>query len=428
MSSIAEIAPAPRPGALAALALGLLLGGCATMDPRFKEIDVPAGALAQYLEDKPEPLKPHYAVLLRQGQRNAVLNEMRIGLGATELGAREAAVEAFDHVLGSIEAIYADTETAAKARSLWSAEAYKDFKGEPYERAMAYYYRGLLYMREGDYENARASFKGGILQDAFAEEEQNRSDFALLIFLEGWASRCAGSEGLAADSFAEAAKLKPEIPAPDASHNVLLLAETGTAPVKFGDGPKRSLLRFRRGDGFDEAKARFEVAGQTLPGVAVEDIFFQASTRGGRPVDHILAGKVSFKETAATTGTVLKTVGVATLIGAAAGHSREAAIAGGILTIAGFIAEGMSNAVRPEADARYWDTLPDGVHLATLSLPPGPAPVQVVFLDASDQAVDGLAKTTDVTFAGKCGLAWARSRGAVPASPVAPGTIAVTGQ
>ena len=68
------------------------------------------------------------------------------------------------------------------------------------------------------------------------------------------------------------------------------------------------------------------------------------------------------------------------------------------------------------------------MHLATLSLPPGPAPVQVVFLDAADRAVDGLAKTTDVTFAGKCGLAWARSRSAVPASPVAPGTIAVTGQ
>lgn len=26
---------------------------------------------------------------------------------------------------------------------------------------MAYYYRGLLYMREGDFSNARASFRGG---------------------------------------------------------------------------------------------------------------------------------------------------------------------------------------------------------------------------------------------------------------------------
>ena len=29
-------------------------------------------------------------------------------------------------------------------------------KGEPYERAMVYYYRGLIFLRNGDYENARA--------------------------------------------------------------------------------------------------------------------------------------------------------------------------------------------------------------------------------------------------------------------------------
>jgi hypothetical protein len=30
------------------------------------------------------------------------------------------------------------------------------FIGEPYERAMAYYYRGLLYWRDGEIDNARA--------------------------------------------------------------------------------------------------------------------------------------------------------------------------------------------------------------------------------------------------------------------------------
>ena len=427
MSSIAERLTASWRPVLGA-GLVVLVAGCAMLDPRFKEVDVKPGVLAAYLDGKPEPLKPHYAVLLRQGQRNAIVNEMRIGLAATELGAREAAMEAFDHVLQSIESVYANTETAASARKLWNAEAYKDFKGEPYERAMAYYYRGLLYLREGDYENARASFKGGLLQDAFAEEEQNRSDFALLTFLEGWASRCAGSESLAADSFAETTKLKPELRAPARSHNVLLLAETGTAPVKFGDGPKRSLLKFRRGTGFNEAGARFEVGGQTIAGFPVEDIYVQASTRGGRPVDHILAGKVTFKETAATTGTVLKTVGVATLAAGAARRSNEATIAGGVLTIAGFIAQGVSDAVRPEADARYWDNLPDGVHVATLGLPPASASVQVGFVDASGQVLERLTKTTEITFAGTCGLAWARSRGAVPASPTAPGTTAITGQ
>jgi tetratricopeptide (TPR) repeat protein len=426
MSSTAEASSARR-WALAAAVLALAAGGCASTE-RFKDVEVKPEVLSAYLQDKPEALHPHYATLMRQGPRNAVLNHMRVGLAAAELGATAAAADSFDQALNGIEAVYANTETAEQARSLWNAEAYKDFKGEPYERAMAYYYRGLLYMRAGDYENARASFKGGLLQDAFAAEEQNRADFALLTFLEGWASRCAGSEGLAAESFAETRRLRPEFTEPAAGHNVLLLAETGTAPVKYGDGPKASLLRFRRGDGFEETKVRFEVGGQSLAGFTLEDVYTQAATRGGRPVDHILAGKVSFKETAATTGTVLKTVGVATMLAGAGTRSGEAAIAGAALTLFGFIADGMASAARPEADARYWDNLPDSVLMATLGLPPEPAPVQVQFLDASDRLLDGLSKTAEVTFAGKCGLAWARARSAVPAAPVAPGTTAITGQ
>jgi tetratricopeptide (TPR) repeat protein len=426
MSSTAE-RPAARRLVLAGAALALAVGGCASIE-RFQDADVKPAVMSDYLQDKPVPLHPHYATLLRQGPRNAVLNHMRTGLAAAELGATAVAAESFDQALSSIEAVYANTETAEKARSVWNAEAYKDFKGEPYERAMAYYYRGLLYMREGDYENARASFKGGQLQDAFAADEQNRADFALLTFLEGWASRCAGSESLAVESFAETKTLRPEFAVPERNHNVLLLAETGTAPVKYGDGPKNSMLRFRRGNGFDEVKVRFEIGAETLHGFTLEDVYTQAVTRGGRPVDHILAGKVSFKETAATTGTVLKTVGVATMLAGAGTRSGEAAIAGAALTIFGLIADGVASAARPEADARYWDNLPDRVLIATLSLPPEPAPVQVRFLDASDRLLESLSKSTGVMFAGQCGLAWARARSAVPAAPAAPGTTGVTGQ
>ena len=51
-----------------------------------------------------------------------------------------------------------------------------------------YYYRGLLYLRAGDYENARAAFRQGQMQDAFAEAEQYQCDFAIMLFLEAWAS------------------------------------------------------------------------------------------------------------------------------------------------------------------------------------------------------------------------------------------------
>src|ERR1700675_1702871 len=134
MSSTVNLAGGRSRALLGVLVAVVALAGCATGE-RFREREVPAGVLSDYLGDKPERLRPHYAVLLRQGQRNVVLNHMRAGLAAMELGAYPVAKESFDQALLGIEAVYADSETASQARKLWTAEAYKDFKGEPYERA-----------------------------------------------------------------------------------------------------------------------------------------------------------------------------------------------------------------------------------------------------------------------------------------------------
>ncbi|MFP3441488.1 hypothetical protein R0K18_27540, partial [Pantoea sp. SIMBA_133] len=91
---------------------------------------------------------------------------------AYRAGYRQEAKNTLTQARLEIENVYADSDAARKARSIWYEEAEKDFKGEPYERAMVYLYLGLIYLEEGDYGNARASFLAGLLQDAFAEEEQ----------------------------------------------------------------------------------------------------------------------------------------------------------------------------------------------------------------------------------------------------------------
>jgi tetratricopeptide (TPR) repeat protein len=408
---------------LALLFLSISVTACATVSARERERQVPSNVLADFLADKPEPLRPYYSMVMIQGPRNEVLNYMRSGLAAYEAESYSVATDSFDRALQGIEAVYANNADAEKARKLFTRESYKDFKGEPYERAMAYYYRGLLYMREGDYQNARASFKGGVLQDAFAEEEQNRADFALLIFLEGWASHCAGDAGLASDSFAEVVKLKPDFTPPGPDDNTLVLIETGPSPVKYGDGPKHQLLRYRRGDGIEEKQAKLEVRGEARSAYVIEDIFYQASTRGGRPVDFILDGKVQFQEGTKVAGTVLKTVGLATLAAGLAADNKYVVIAGGVVTILGFVADGVAAAVRPEADIRYWDNLPDKVHLAALSLPDAKNEVRAQVFDSSGDPIEGLSKSGDILFAGKCGFAWIRSRSAIPADVRAPGTV-----
>ena len=62
--------------------------------------------------------------------------------------------------LDRIEAVYADNAKAEAARSKFTKENAKDFKGEPYERAMAYYYRGLAYLAEGDYRTPAPPSRG----------------------------------------------------------------------------------------------------------------------------------------------------------------------------------------------------------------------------------------------------------------------------
>jgi tetratricopeptide (TPR) repeat protein len=213
-----------------ALVIFLGLSACAST-PEYQNVEVPPHVMQAYLHDKPEELHSFYQQVLLQGDRNLVLNHMEAGLAAMELGALETAEESFDIALLNIETVFTDNESAGKARSLWYEEGRKFFKGEPYERAMAYYYRGLLYLMRGDYENARASFKGGILQDAIAEEERYRADFALLIFLEGWASHLLGDKDLAKSAFDEVKTFRPDFIPPKPEDNVLLIAETGWAPA-----------------------------------------------------------------------------------------------------------------------------------------------------------------------------------------------------
>lgn len=370
-------------------------------------------ALAQTVEDFDPRLRPVVAQILEEGQQNAVLHHLRLGVMALELGQRETAARSFDEALGSISSIYADNEAAARARSLWYEEGSKDYRGEPYERAMAFYYRGLLDLMDGEYDTARASFRSGLLQDAFAEEEQHRADFALLIYLDGWASHLLGDRELAQQAFAEARTFRPDLPLPEADDNVLVIAESGPSPRKLADGIGHAELVYRRGRRFTEQRAALvtpEGAAELYP---VEDIFWQASTRGGRPVDGILEGQVRFRATAEGIGTVLSDGALAVAetrswATGASGSSGTANVVGAV----GIVALALASRAKPRADTRYWDNLPDAVHVGTRRVMRDSQPEWgVQYLNRALKPVDGLERPVEVHWDRRGnGIVWVRSR------------------
>ncbi len=361
--------------------------GCAGRQ-EFKKKDINKERMKSYLADKPEELKPGFRRILEEGKRNYVLNNMRVGVDAFKLGYHDIAKRRFDNALNHIEAVFADNETARKARSIWYEEGMKEFKGEPYERAMAYYYRGLLYMMDKDYENARASFKSGIIQDAFAEESQHRCDFALLLFLEGYCSLKLGAHQMARAAFDEVRKLRPDFIFPPADSNLLMIIETGSSPRKLADGVGHEELKFFRGRNIKVKHATLFLDNRKIVAYPIEDIAWQAMTRGGRPVDKIIKGQVQFREAHEKISTTLTDVSSNMLL--ANPLSSQAETIGGVsaaLGIFGVAEMALAARTRTHVDTRYWDNLPDTVHLSWSRAEPMSYELKIKYLDENGSLV-----------------------------------------
>lgn len=326
------------------------------------------------------------AKLQAAAPKDVVLHSLQAGVAAMGEGKTAEATALFDSALVSIETMFADNANAAKARSLWYEEGAKDYKGEPYERAMAFWYRGLLYLAEGDYENARASFRGGVLQDAFAEEQQYRSDFASLMLLEGWANQLNGDAGQAADAYAEVARLRPGWTAPGKGANTLIVAELGGSPRKVGDGVGNYEIVYRRPKRTPERKVQVKLDSAAYAMAPVEDLFFQAGTRGGRPIDRLINGKVQFQNITGTVGDVLGTIaseGSVLQSASGGGHGRAL----GAIAAVGAIASIISANVKPRADVRYWANLPETLHVTAISAASAPQAIAAMLTDENGNAV-----------------------------------------
>ena len=366
----------------------LLLAGCATTPTRHVALT------GDILVDGPR--------MIAEGPpRDKVLWQYRTAAAAMRRGDLATAKPLLDDALLTLQGIYGKDAEARKSRGYFSKEARKTFIGEPYERAMAYFYRGVIYWMDGEPDNARACFRSAEFEDSDAANKEFAGDWVLPDYLDGLATTKLGGDGSDAFKRAKANVKNINLPDYNAKANVLFIVEFGPGPVKYATGQYREELRIRTRSS-SLVSARIKTGSINLPIAPCDDVNFQATTRGGRVMDHILANKAVFK---ATTDSIGDAAIVSGAVLASAGHRRNNAAdeVGLGLILAGLASKLASSATTPEADTRTWDNLPQFITYASMSLPAGQHSVTVEFLEPGDKVVAKLTKqiTVNITHANR---------------------------
>jgi hypothetical protein len=324
--------------------------------------------------------------------RDKVLWQYRLAAAYMRQNDEADAKKMLDDALLTLGGIYGKDPNAKKARSYFYSENKKTFIGEPYERVMAYYYRGIIYWMDGEPDNARACFRTGQLEDSSTNGEYS-GDYVLLDYLDGLATAKEGGDG--SDAYARATNNCKTIQAPppyDKTANVLFFLEFGPGVQKYATGRYHEELRFRVPPS-PVYSAMITINNQTISEGFYDDLGFQATTRGGRVMDHVLANKAVFKNVTGGVGQAAIVGGA--LTAASSRNSTQTEVGLGVLA-AGLVLEGFSASTHPAADTRAWDNLPRFLSFAAVKLPPGQYPATVEFRDRNGYTIPNLTKTLTI--------------------------------
>jgi hypothetical protein len=318
--------------------------------------------------------------------KDRVLYAYRDSLSALRQGNIAEAERLLDDALTTIGGIYGTDKSAKKARGYFSGEEKKTFIGEPYERVMAYYYRGIIYWMNGEPDNARACFRSAQLQDADSETREYQNDWVLMDYLDGLASVKLSGDGADSKKRADESFKLGTLPDYSKKANTLVFLEFGEGPAKYATGEYNEELRIREGRSIVRG-AWLKVDNKAVRVAPYDDLNYQATTRGGRIMDHILANKAVFKSSTDTFGNV----GI--IGGAVLASNRGTQEAGLGLLAAGVLSKVVSAATTPRADTRYWNNLPGYISFAALELPPGPHTATVEFVDGAGNVIPSYTRT-----------------------------------
>src|SRR5262245_47456456 len=194
----------------------LLAGGCAAS----KEERRAQQGVREYFNGNFSRAQHELEPLSKKPDENFVLNNVRLGSAAM---ADYNLVQAEDAFLRAYEVINS-VGVNDGGRSLGAAlvdEKMKIWKGEPFERAMANFYLGLIYYMHQDYNNARGAFENALFKlrdyadkkDVKNDYREQESNFAIGLIMLAKTWQRLGRDDLARANFDKARELRPELSA-----------------------------------------------------------------------------------------------------------------------------------------------------------------------------------------------------------------------
>ena len=151
---------------------------------------------------------------------------------------------------------------------------------------------------------------------------------------------------------------------------VILLVEAGRGPTKIQTGDYGEVLTIVPSRSGGAPPMVSVDSGPPLASVALDDLNYQATTRGGRAVDGFLKGKAVYKDASMISAFALD---VLSDIAYASGNDTLGVI-GDVVSIVALIS---SVATNPAADIRQWELAPNTWYIVGIEAPPGDHTVTV---------------------------------------------------
>ena len=377
------------PACIAALLMTTALTGCG---PTREEVHAQTGVSAYFASQFSESerlLTP----LADKTDENFVLNNCRLGSAALanyDLDMAEAAFLKAYEVINSVGVNQGGRSLGATLVS----EKLKIWKGEPFERAMANFYLGLVYYVHHDYNNARAAFENALFKLRDYGEGKDRKDeyravesnFALACIMLGRCYQRLGQNDQAIANFNRAAELHDWLRGLadtrlHADSNVLLI-------VDYSHGPKKYTSAEGSVVGLGPTPA--EVGPVPLPGVLVDGRAFNLSGADRPPVDLLALAQDRRWQSIDTIRAVKSALGTGLIAAGAIDHTQDRRDHREGTDLA-LIGAGLLLKATSQADVRQWEMLPRTVFVLPLKLSPGKHDITVRFPEAGmDETWRGL--------------------------------------